>query len=201
MNNFDNLAREWDKDLAHLERSVAIASELKRMVPLNPSWRALEFGAGTGILSFLLKEDLSRITLIDSSPEMIRVCEEKIDYYQAHHINATCLDLTQSEYFEKFDFIYTQMAMHHVPDVKFLLDKFLSLLNPGGYLVIADLFKEDGSFHGPEVIVHHGFEPEELCVSLKSSGFIQPEFIKCFDIRRESGRTYPVFLLCAKLAD
>ena len=67
MNNFDSKAREWDKDLAHMDRSIAIASELKRMIPLNPSMTALEYGAGTGILSFLLKDSFSGITLLDSS--------------------------------------------------------------------------------------------------------------------------------------
>jgi 2-polyprenyl-3-methyl-5-hydroxy-6-metoxy-1,4-benzoquinol methylase len=198
MNNFDSLAREWDNDKAHMERSVAIAAELKRRIPLNPSMTALEFGAGTGILSFLLKDSLCGITLIDNSAEMIRVCAEKIDYYGADHIKAYCLDLTQADLEEKFDCIFTQMVLHHVPDVKLILEKFLTLLNPGGYLAIADLFEEDGSFHGPEVIVHKGFDPEELCASLKSKGFIQADFMNCYEIRRESGRTYPVFLLYAK---
>jgi len=55
MSSFDSVAHEWDKDKMHMKRSVAIAAELEKMIPLNQSMKALEYGAGTGILSFLLK--------------------------------------------------------------------------------------------------------------------------------------------------
>ena len=41
MSEFDVRAREWDKDKMHTERSVAIAGELEKMIPLNHSMRAL----------------------------------------------------------------------------------------------------------------------------------------------------------------
>lgn len=197
MNNFDSIARDWDKDLAHMDRSVAIASAMKKMIPLKPSMSALEYGAGTGILSFLLRESFTEITLLDSSTEMIRVCEEKIEYYHASHMKAFCMDLVETDYDKKFDIIYSQMVLHHVTDIELIMEKFFSMLNPGGYLAIADLYKEDGTFHGPDVIVHHGFDPEELCILLKSKGFIQSDFMECFEIRRESGKSYPIFLLSA----
>ncbi|MEI8115879.1 MAG: class I SAM-dependent methyltransferase, partial [Bacteroidia bacterium] len=63
MSEFDARAREWDKDKMHTNRSVAIATELEKRIPLNSSMKALEYGAGTGILSFLLKDKFSDITL------------------------------------------------------------------------------------------------------------------------------------------
>ena len=75
MSNFDSRAREWDKDKMHMERSVAIAAVLEKMIPLSHSMKALEYGAGTGILSFLLKDKFSEITLMDSSQVMINVCK------------------------------------------------------------------------------------------------------------------------------
>ena len=86
MSDFDARAREWDKDKMHMERSVAIAAELEKMVPLNQSMNALEYGAGTGILSFLLKDRFSEITLMDNSQEMIKVCAEKSEYHKTSHI-------------------------------------------------------------------------------------------------------------------
>ena len=167
MSSFDARAREWDKDKMHMERSVAIAAELQKMIPLNHSMKALEYGAGTGILSFLLKDKFSEITLMDSSQEMIKVCEEKVEYHNAKHIKPIWYDLEHKDYAEKFDVIYNQMVLHHVNDVEHILNKFYSLLNPGGYLAIADLYTEDGSFHGPDVKVHWGFDPEKLMEILK----------------------------------
>jgi len=195
MSEFDSRAREWDKDKMHLERSAAIAELLKKMVPFHSAMKALELGAGTGILSFMLRDELAEITLVDNSSEMIKVCEEKIEYLQTKHIKALCMDLEQTDPGEKYDLIYSQMVLHHVTDVEAIFQKFHALLNPAGYLAIADLYPEDGSFHGPEVKVHLGFDPEDLAKQLENKGFKQLKFETCFEVKRESGQKYPVFLL------
>ena len=198
MSEFDSRAREWDKDKMHLERSAAIAEMLKNMIPLSSSMKALELGAGTGILSFMLRDELAEITLVDNSSEMIKVCEEKIEYHQTTHIKALWMDLEQTDPGEKYDLIYSQMVLHHVTDVEAIFQKFHALLNPGGYLAIADLYTEDGSFHGPEVKVHLGFDPEDLAKQLENKGFKQLKFESCFEVKRESGQKYPVFLLVGR---
>ena len=90
------------------------------------------------------------------------------------------------------------MVLHHVIDVEPILHKFYSLLNPGGYLAIADLYTEDGSFHGPDVKVHLGFNPVKLIEILKRIGFKNSNYKTCFVIKREKGKGFSVFLLIAK---
>ena len=195
MNEFDNRAREWDKDKMHMDRSVAIAAELQKMISLNHSKKALEYGAGTGILSFLLKDRFSEITLMDNSQEMIKVCIEKTEYHKTKHIIPLWFDLEHHAFEGKFDIIYNQMVLHHVDDYEAIIHTFYSLLNPEGYLAIADLFPEDGSFHGPDAKVHLGFDPEKLTEIIKDAGFKNIEYKTCFVIKRESGAQYPVFLI------
>ena len=198
MSEFDAQARDWDKDKMHMDRSVAIAAELEKMIPINHSMKALEYGAGTGILSFLLKDRFSEITLMDSSQEMIKVCIEKTDYHETKHIVPLWFDLEHRDFDGKFDVIYNQMVLHHVNDYEAIIHTFYSLLNPEGYLAIADLFPEDGSFHGPDVKVHLGFDPEKLKEIFKNNGFKNIEYQTCFEVKRESGERFPVFLLIAK---
>jgi ubiquinone/menaquinone biosynthesis C-methylase UbiE len=198
MSDFDARAREWDTNPMHLERSKAIASTLKKMIHLNTSMSALEYGAGTALLSFLLKDEFGHITLMDNSREMIQVCAEKVEYHKTSHIVPLFHDLEHADFEGKFDVIYNQMVLHHVTEVNILLGKFYSLLNTGGYLAIADLFPEDGSFHGPEVNVHLGFSPENLAQTLTEIGFKNIEYQSCFEIVRDSGKKYPVFLLTAQ---
>ena len=198
MSEFDARAREWDKDKMHLDRSVAIAAELEKMIPINPFMKALEYGAGTGILSFLLKDRFSEITLMDNSTEMIKVCVEKTEYFKINHILPIWFDLEHKDYDHQFDIIYNQMVLHHVDDYESIIGTFYSMLNPEGYLAIADLFPEDGSFHGPDVQVHLGFNPENLAEILKEVGFKNIEYKPCFEVKRESGLKYPVFLLVAQ---
>ena len=198
MSEFDARAREWDKDKMHTERSVAIAGELEKMVPLNHSMKALEYGAGTGILSFLLKDHFADITLMDNSQEMINVCLEKKEYHKTGHIQPVWFDLEHTNWDNKFDIVYNQMVMHHVNDIEAMLQKFYDLLNQGGYLAIADLYPEDGSFHGTDVKVHWGFDPEKLADILRNAGFKNIDYKTCFELKRESGRVYPIFLLVAQ---
>ena len=198
MSEFDARAREWDKDKMHMDRSVAIAAELKKMIPLDHSMKALEYGAGTGILSFLLKDQFSEITLMDSSQEMIKVCVEKTEYHETKHIIPLWYDLEHRDFDGKFDVIYNQMVLHHVNDYEAIIHTFYSLLNTGGYLAIADLYPEDGSFHGPDVKVHLGFDPEKLKEIFTNNGFTNIEYKTCFEVKRESGEKFPVFLLVAK---
>jgi tRNA (cmo5U34)-methyltransferase len=198
MSEFDARAREWDKDKMHMDRSVAIAAELEKMIPLNPSMKALEYGAGTGLLSFLLKDRFSEISLMDNSQEMIKVCVEKAEYHKTNHILPIWYNLEHKEYDERFDIIYNQMVLHHVNDYEAIIYTFHSMLNQGGYLAIADLYPEDGSFHGPDVKVHLGFDPEKLTEILTIAGFKNIEYKTCFEVKRESGTKYPVFLLVAQ---
>ncbi len=198
MSEFDARARSWDNEKMHMERSVSIAAGLEKLIPLQPSMKVLEYGAGTGILSFLLKDRFSEITLMDSSGEMIKVCLEKCEHYQAKHIFPLVFDLEHRDFDGKFDLIYNQMVMHHVDDIVAMIRKFYNLLKPGGYLAIADLFPEDGSFHGPGAKVHLGFDPNVFAKNLADAGFGNVQFETCFEVKRATGQTFPVFLLVGK---
>lgn len=67
----------------------------------------------------------------------------------------------------------------------------------GGYLVIADLYPEDGSFHGEGFNGHLGFEKTWLEQTLDIAGFAPVSMDPCFIIRRiqeEKALEFPVFL-------
>jgi hypothetical protein len=88
-----------------------------------------------------------------------------------------------------------------VPDTDAILHSFHSLLQPGGYLCVADLDQEDGSFHGPEVDVHHGFNQGDLGRRAAQAGFTDIRFQTVFTIakERDSGVLhYQVFLMTAR---
>ena len=62
-------------------------------------------------------------------------------------------------------------------------------LNPGEYLAIADLYPEDGSFHGEGFTGHKGFDVEKLSSNLMNHGFTEIRFKQCFIIRRAPWKT------------
>jgi tRNA (cmo5U34)-methyltransferase len=204
MNEFDIKAIEWDKNQMHWNRSAAIATEILKVIPLQPHFRALEYGAGTGILSMILKDHLKEILLLDNSSEMVKQAEEKIRSSGAKNLITKFFDLEHSDLEgEKFDLIFTQMVLHHVTDIKSIINRFSKLLNPGGYIAIADLYEEDGSFHGEGFTGHNGFNTDKLSLILSDNGFSGISSKKCFTISRKISedkiKEYDVFLLTACL--
>jgi tRNA (cmo5U34)-methyltransferase len=201
-NEFDLKAREWDKNQVHVERAAAIAQSMEKIIPLNKHMKALEFGAGTGLLSFLLADRLAEITLIDNSTEMINVVKGKISGQEMLHMKPVLINLEQEDYPEHFDIIYSQMVLHHVDDVSGILKKFYRMVNPDGYLAIADLYTEDGSFHGEGFTGHMGFDVELLAKEMADDGFKNITHHTCFTIQKitEQGtvQNFPVFLIVAK---
>ncbi len=200
---FDIKAQEWDNNPMHWDRSAAVADHIRQLIPLNKEMTALEFGAGTGIASFLLKDYLKEITMMDNSSEMVRVMNEKIKKTDAKNLRALNFDLEHSDYTEaKFDFIFTQMALHHVNDIGNILRKFHDLLNPGGYIAIADLYPEDGSFHGDGFTGHKGFDTDILSNQVRDQGFTGISHRKCYVMTRKISdievKYYDIFLLIAR---
>jgi tRNA (cmo5U34)-methyltransferase len=203
MNEFDLKAAEWDQNPIVWDRADAIANEIKRLIPLKKQMTALEFGAGTGVTSFILRGFLKEITLMDNSLEMIKVMNNKIKASGAENLKTLNFNLEESDLKDKkFDFIFNQMVLHHISDIENIFRKFYNLLNPGGFLAIADLYTEDGSFHGEGFSGHNGFDIEKLSASIGKQGFTDISHRKCYTINKKISETitkpFDVFLIIAK---
>lgn len=200
--DFDSRARTWDSNPVHQERSSAIAAKMLEMVPVKKSMRALEYGAGTAILGGILAPYFKEIVLMDSSKEMVQVMMEKISANSIKNLVPVVGDLEKEEYYgEKFDLIYSQMVFHHINDVGSLLEKLYKLLKPGGYIAIADLYKEDGSFHGEGFSGHNGFEVDLLKSTLESGNFRHTKSETCFIMKKSVDnqiREFPVFMMIGR---
>jgi 2-polyprenyl-3-methyl-5-hydroxy-6-metoxy-1,4-benzoquinol methylase len=201
MSEFDNRAGDWDKNQIHVKRSEAIAAALLNRLPITDKMTALEYGAGTGLLSFILKDRLAEITLMDNSQEMIKVSQSKIAESGNKKMKALWIDLEKEDYKGQFDIIYNQMVLHHVGNIDLILSKFHELIKPDGYLAIADLYKEDGSFHGDAFTGHKRFDVDQLTQKLEKLDFKNIVVKPCYSIQRENEKgeinDYPIFLLTA----
>lgn len=200
--HFDVNAATWDADPAKQARALAVAREIRNQVPLSPQMHALEYGCGTGLLSFALQPRLGRISLADSSEGMLTVLNEKILVSRIENMRPLKLDLvTDPLPHERYDLIYTLMTFHHIEDTAALLRSLHTVLAPSGYLCVADLDAEDGSFHGQGFDGHNGFDRRELAAKAESAGFRKPAFTTAFRMSKGEGsaqREYPVFLMVAQ---
>lgn len=140
---------------------------------------------------------------MDNSLEMVKKMSEKIKAFNADNLKALLFDLEHNNFTDrKFDLIFTQMVLHHVSDVNKIIYKFYKLLNPGGYLAIADLYPEDGSFHSAGFNGYRGFNPDELSRKLINSHFETTSYQKCYVVKKKISDTliknFKIFLLIAQ---
>ena len=203
MTNFDERAKDWDSDPKKVERARVVADAIRKSIPLSNEMNALEYGCGTGLLSFALQSDLGQITLVDTSQGMLDVLKEKIVAAGVTNMHPMRLDLaTDPMPAERYHLTYSLMTLHHIPDIKDILNKFHALLELNGYLLVADLDKEDGSFHTDGTTdVHKGFTQDELRKQVESAGFNNVTFSTVYEIKKkidDKEKTFPVFLMCAQ---
>jgi ubiquinone/menaquinone biosynthesis C-methylase UbiE len=202
MNEFDQKAAQWDAKPVRVERAQAVAAAIKAAVPLSPQLTALEYGCGTGLVSFSLQPYLGHITLADSSTGMLTVLKEKIAAGGIHNMTPVQLDLiTDPLPIEQFQLIYTLLTLHHIPDTAKILRAFYELLEGAGYLCVADLDKEDGTFHEDEFHGHLGFDRAELAAQARSIGFSDIHFTTAYHMIKDVAgvrKDFPIFLMVAR---
>ena len=205
-NTFDQKAREWDNDPVKVERAQKVADAMRRQVAFTPGMKAMEYGCGTGLLTFALQDVLTDVTLADSSTGMLEVLKEKIVAAGVEErFKPLQLDLVNDPLpADRFDLLYSLLTLHHIKDTKAVLDAWTAILAPGGYLCIADLESEPGCYRPPDFEGHWGFERTILQKWLEERGFQHVKFEQAASMLRDiDGEQveFPLFLCCAEKRD
>ena len=204
--NFDLRAKTWDDNPTKSALAQAVAREIRAQVALEPQMTALEYGSGTGLLSFALRASgapLKHITLADSSRGMLAAADEKIASAGIDNMTTRLLDLASDPLpRERFDLVYSQMTLHHIDDTAGVLRSLYALLASPGTLCLADLDSEDGSFHGADFTGHKGFDRRALERQASEAGFRDIRFTTAFTMRKTEApgaqKDFPVFLMVAE---
>jgi 2-polyprenyl-3-methyl-5-hydroxy-6-metoxy-1,4-benzoquinol methylase len=195
---FDKAAKEWDKSDRRQQLSANIGNAILENVALEPQMYVMDFGAGTGLLSSHVAPRVARVAAVDISQGMLDELASKKEL--ENKVLTYCRNIIHDPLEEEFDGIVSAMAMHHVEDTDEILNVFYDHLKPGGFVALADLDKEDGSFHthGNEGVFHFGFDRDAFKGKLEAAGFKEVRFTTAHTFKKEGDRTYPVFLAVAR---
>jgi SAM-dependent methyltransferase len=193
---FEVKAKDWDANERRTRMAAAIGGSILEHVELNERMNVLDFGAGTGLISSQIAPRVKRVVAVDTSPAMLDKLQSKPEL--KGRVETVCRDILEQPLEDKFDLIASAMTLHHVEDTARLLRTFGEHLIDSGKLALADLDKEDGSFHPPDTegVFHQGFDREELGRLLEEQGFEQIEFFTAHTIAGDENE-YPVFLVTA----
>jgi len=196
MSRFDTAAADWDKGDIRQQIAAKTAEAVLGTITLNETMSLLDFGAGTGLLTYRIAPHVHSVTAVDTSEKMLEMLRSKST--PEHTIKTVCADITQMPLEESFDGIISSMAMHHVEDTEAFLKSLYDHLNPGGFIAVADLDAEDGTFHshGNDGVYHFGFERVALKKMAEKCGFADAAFTTALTIEKPE-KHYPVFLFSA----
>ncbi len=193
---FANKSKVWDKGSKRVKNAKAIADAILKNINLSRQMQLLDFGAGTGLLSYHLAPYVAKIVALDNSPSMLEKFREKAPEFTCE-TEIVLSDIADYRCDGCYDGIVSSMTMHHVEDISALFRQMRALLKPDGFIALADLDTEDGSFHSDNTGVYHfGFDREELRKAAKAAGFEKIAFETASTIAKED-RNYSVFLLTA----
>jgi ubiquinone/menaquinone biosynthesis C-methylase UbiE len=199
MSTFDEQAREWDTP-ERQERARALAAIIRATVPLSPSMRAIDIGAGTGLLGLELAPDVGQMVLAEPSSGMLDVAREKLATGVWPNASTLAFDLAADPApTPPFDLAVSLLVLHHLADTQAVFAALAAMLTSGGRMALLDLDAEDGSFHDDDApgIHHHGFDRDELLRIATQAGFTELGIRTAYHLERE-GRTYPLFLLTGR---
>ena len=194
---FDKAAQEWDSGDTRQNIAEAVFKTIASRIALVNNMNILDFGAGTGLLSFKIAPMVRSVTGIDLSSGML----EQLNAKNTSSLQVTTIlqNIMDKPLEQKFNGIVSSMAMHHVENTKQLFETFYAHLERDGFIAIADLEEEDGTFHaqhGNDGVHHFGFNRELLRNTIEKAGFKNVRFHDAYSVNREDG-SYPIFLVTA----
>ena len=192
---FKDKAKVWDNGSVRVNGAKKIADAIREEFKLHDQMQLLDFGVGTGLLGFDIASSVGQVYGVDVSAEMINKLQEKntpelqiITYTQ---------DIIKKPLEQVFDGVISSMTLHHIEDLKKFFNTISKNIKEGGFLAIADLETEDGTFHSDNTgVFHFGFDKETLTKIVQESGFKKVTFKNINTIKKPQ-KDFGIFLLTA----
>ncbi len=193
---FKDKAQNWDSGDIRVNGAKTIADAIEKEIELNRNMDILDFGVGTGLLGFSIAPKVRQMYGVDTSTKMIEKLEEKNSPDLS--IKVYHQDIIQKPLRQQFDGLISSMTLHHVQDLDAFFRTIYKNIKQDGFIAIADLESEDGSFHSDNTGVYHfGFKDEDLREMVQNSGFKDIKIQNINTIHKEH-KNFGVFLLTAK---
>ena len=167
VDNFAHRASTWDNSSKIDMTDKFLLAMFEKITP-QKNWKALEIGAGTGLVGFQVLPSIDCLVFEDTSEAMLEVLMQKLEGDEN-------VEIVHGEIFnykkQDIDLIFSSMAFHHIPDIEAAISHLYSITKPGASVVIGDIRTEDGSFHRFEPIPHKGFDTAQLSAQFEKAGF------------------------------
>jgi len=194
--NFHKKADTWDNGATRVNGAQVIADAIAKKVTLHSDMHIIDFGVGTGLLGFEIAKQTKQVHGIDTSASMLEKLKEKNSdelFIKPYH-----QDIIVTPLEDEFDGLVSSMTLHHVEDLEKFFTQIHKNIKEDGFIAIADLESEDGTFHSDNTgVFHFGFDKDTLCTIAQKSGF-RDVVIENINTIKKPHKDFGVFLLTAK---
>ena len=129
--------------LMSLGQATRLYDEVANKVDLPKGGTLVELGCGpASVIPSILKkiDDSSEIIGIDFSSQMIELANRKKENNGWHNVQFKCMDMYEFSPSKKVDSVVFCLALTAMPEYQKAVEKALSILKPGGQLLIIDSF-------------------------------------------------------------
>jgi len=194
--NFAHKSKSWDMNSKRVKNAEAIAKGILKNINMRADMTLMDFGAGTGLLSYFIAPNVEKIVAVDNSPSMLEKFYEKQNEFDCD-TEVIEADLSTEMIDKKFDGIISSMTIHHLSDLPALFSKLYDMLEVDGFISLADLDSEDGTFHSDNTgVYHYGFDRENLQQIATDIGFKNISFETVSTIAKPHN-DFTIFLMTA----
>lgn len=165
---FELMANRYDTD-ERIHIAEKSSDAIRGYLNDTKNKNAIDFGCGTGLVGMSLLDEFQSILFLDTSPNMIKQVEHKIDTFHIKNAHTLCFDFeVKGNESLHADYIIMAQVLLHIKDFEQILSRLYNILNNEGHLLIVDFDKND------EIIsdmVHPGFDQLTLSQIMSKMGY------------------------------
>lgn len=186
---FQNWANEYDNTLGKVKRHHKLLDLVVKLSNVKKHEQVLDIGSGTGLLSlkFLAKRDCL-ITAIDSSSQMLKIFENKIEQCHLSDKISCIVQSAENMNFPRnhFDIAAATVALHHVKDKYTVIKKIFDCLKTDGRFVLGEIDMDTtGDVQDPSRLLRIiDYLKEEFALAIKEGG------IQAFNRMYDNGKKH-----------
>jgi predicted TPR repeat methyltransferase len=195
MSHFDKKAETWDSGKVRVDGTLTIADAIRKNVDLTADMEIIDFGVGTGLLGFEVAKRVKKVYGVDTSSKMLEQVQQKNTPLLS--IETIHQDIITTPLKRTFHGLVSSMTLHHIEDLELFFNTIYDNIEENGFIAIADLELEDGTFHSDNTgVFHFGFEEKALCEVAQKCGFKSVKFSNINTIAKPH-KNFGIFLLTA----
>lgn len=193
---FAHKAGDWDANPMRVAIADKFVRKVMELMPIPENAVLMDFGCGTGLVGLQFAPYVKGLVMVDNSAAMLDVLRAKLESLNLDIPVEICDSELSNVKAPSVNAIVSSMAFHHLENLEEVVAQMYEKLAPGGFLAIADLVKEDGSFHD-EAVPHNGFEQTDICEIMSKVGF-DLSVCEIYNKLKKKDKEYPQFLIIAK---